>query len=397
MSLSIIIPTLGRGSLQAALDSCRDADEIVVVLDTSRGGTLPCELPPNAVFAQGDFGVRGGHAGRQHGISLATGTHLAFFDDDDVYTPGAIQIMCEAACDVPVIFRMDHYSLGVLWRDPVIEFGNVSTQMYVVPNDPSRFGAWTPVAPQLPQPGGDYTFIKETCERMGGPVWRDEIIAVLRPSTPSVAVVTPWHNHPEFGPDYYEAVSVRRTTDELIVVDNGSTERTPHAGFLPFSIPIRLEENTGFSHACNVGLDAASADAVLFLNNDIRAADRDWLEQIRDAIEPGVLVGAELRNDPHGRVEGQPMPYLDGWCVGGMRDDLLELGGWDEGYMEPSYYGDNDLSLRARAAGMSLREVRCGLVHKVNGTARDMDVTDASLANRERFQRVATEILGVAA
>jgi hypothetical protein len=76
---------------------------------------------------------------------------------------------------------MDDYFHGVIWRDPRLWFGNVSTQMYVVPNDPSRLGSWTPHAPGLPQPGGDFTFITETVAKMGEPVWREEVIAVLRP------------------------------------------------------------------------------------------------------------------------------------------------------------------------------------------------------------------------
>lgn len=182
VSLSVVIPTLGRPSLERTLASCADADEIVVVLDTARGCTgLPCELPANAVFAAGEFGVTGGHAGRAHGIGLATGTHLAFFDDDDEYLPGAIGLMRDAACERPVIFRMDDYRHGVIWRDPSIWFGNVSTQMYVVPNDPARLGSWAPHRPGWPQPGGDYTFIAETVAMMGEPVWREEIVAVLRP------------------------------------------------------------------------------------------------------------------------------------------------------------------------------------------------------------------------
>ena len=72
--LSVVIPTLGRSTLERTLLSCADADEIVVVLDTARGGSLPSRLPPNAVFSAGEFGVTGGHAGRVHGIGLATGT-----------------------------------------------------------------------------------------------------------------------------------------------------------------------------------------------------------------------------------------------------------------------------------------------------------------------------------
>lgn len=182
VSLSVVIPTLGRESLAATLASCADADEIVVVLDTARGcRQLPCALPANAVFEYGNFGVTGGHAGRVHGIKYANGTHLAFFDDDDVYVPGAIELMRNAACDVPVIFRMDHYWHGILWREQRLYFGNVSTQMYVVPNRPEQLGTWEPHEPTYAQPGGDYTFIAGCVEKMGGPVWREEIISVLRP------------------------------------------------------------------------------------------------------------------------------------------------------------------------------------------------------------------------
>ena len=181
--LSVVIPTLGRESLADTLESCADADEIIVVLDTARGATeFPCELPLNATWAKGKFGVTGGHAGRVFGISRATGTHLAFMDDDDVYTPGAIDLMRATACERPVIFRMDHYAHGILWSDAALRFGNVSTQMYVVPNVPEKLGTWTPHIPGIPEPGGDYTFIKETCEMMGNPVWRQEIISILRPA-----------------------------------------------------------------------------------------------------------------------------------------------------------------------------------------------------------------------
>jgi glycosyltransferase involved in cell wall biosynthesis len=182
VKLSIVIPTLGRPSLERTLESCSDADEIVVVLDTARGVTdLPCELPANAVYSEGHFGVTGGHAGRAHGIELATGTHLAFFDDDDVYVPGAVELMRDAAHERPVIFRMDDYHHGIIWRTPDLYFGNVSTQMYVVPNEPEKLGTWEPHAPGLPQPGGDFTFIVGCAKKMGEPIWREEVIAVLRP------------------------------------------------------------------------------------------------------------------------------------------------------------------------------------------------------------------------
>jgi GT2 family glycosyltransferase len=381
VKLSIVIPTLGRATLEQTLASCAEADEIVVVLDTARGGTLPCDLPPNAVFAEGHFGVTGGHAGRVHGIGLATGTHLAFFDDDDVYAPGAIALMREAACDLPVIFRMDHYAHGILWRDRELRFGNVSTQMYVVPNDPARLGTWEPHAPGLKEPGGDYTFIAGCVEKMGGPVWREEIIAVIRPHEyrgPSITIVTPWYEHPELAGDYVAAVTPElRPGDDVIIVDNGDAPELPFRSLTP-------SRNLGFAAGSNLGLDSAETDAVLFLNNDIALRRAGWLEQVRASLEPGVLCGP-LRIAPHADVNGMRFPYIDGWCLAGMRDDLNALGGFDSTLEEPAYYSDNLLCLAARLAGMTLRDVRVSLHHKTSVTsepARNPQVQKASAYNR---------------
>jgi len=202
----------------------------------------------------------------------------------------------------------------------------------------------------------------------------------------SITVVTPWLNHRELERDFWAAL---RTEDcEVIVVDNGSEPPLPNAW--------RLDWNSGFSHASNVGLGLARTDAVLFLNNDVFASRPGWLEPIREALAPGVLVGPVIRYDTHGDVDGQQMPYLDGWCLAGMRDDLLELEGFDESYEEPSYFSDNDLSFRARLAGMTLREVRTSICHKASqtsGGSSGFGVQRVLDANAVRFASVVREAL----
>jgi glycosyltransferase involved in cell wall biosynthesis len=386
--VSVVIPTVGRASLAAAIESCTGADEIIVIQD--RAASQPIRPPSNVLFLVCEGGDHG-YTARTKGMAAATGTHLAFLDDDDVYLPGAIDLFRGHATDVPVIFRMDHYDHGILWRDKLLEFGNVSTQMMLVPNVQEKLGVWAPHQPELREPGGDYTFLRGCVEKMGAPLWRQEIVAKLRPSLPTVAIVTPWLDHPELVPDYAAAVQCRSHRDELIVVDNGSDPAVGLPG-------LRVEQNLGFAAACNLGLHESSSDAVLWLNNDVAMTGGDWLTRIRAAIEPGVLIGAQLRTDPHGSVDGEPLPYLDGWCLAGMRDDLLELGGFDEGFDEPAYYSDNDLCLRARANGMSLREVRVGLRHKENVTAGPASgVAEVTLANRERYMERARELMGATA
>lgn len=352
--LSVIIPTIGRESLAAAVRSCNGADEIVVVFD----GCPVQELPGPVVTATVSGGDNG-YTARRKGMELATGTHLAFLDDDDQYMAGALNVMKPACCDRPVIFRMDHPEHGILWREPKLEFGNVGTPMFLVPNRPEKLGHWVAHAPGLKEPGGDFTFIS-TC-RMGEPIWREEVVAKIRPNELTVSIVTPWQNHLELLPDYLGAVNMRHSRDELIVVDNASDPQLNFAA-------VRLEENHGFAGGSNTGLREANCDAVLFLNNDVAMASPDWLERIRSVLEPGVLVGM-LRYDRHADVDGTSFPYLDGWCLAGMRDDLLELGGFDETFTEPAYYSDNDLCLRARLEGMTLREVPMGLRHKTSQTS----------------------------
>jgi hypothetical protein len=71
-----------------------------------------------------------------------------------------------------------------------------------------------------------------------------------------------------------------------------------------------------------------------------------------------------------------------------MRDELLELGGFSEDYEEPAYYSDNDLCFRARLAGMTLREVRCGLEHlgQVKEGLIDPDVERVLYANQALYR-----------
>jgi GT2 family glycosyltransferase len=198
----------------------------------------------------------------------------------------------------------------------------------------------------------------------------------------SVAVVTPWHQHLELQPDYDRAMELGPWPDELLIVDNGSYPPLKFAA-------IRNDENLGFCRACNQGLEAATSDVVVFLNNDISATEQGWLEELQDAVEPSVLVGARIRSDGHAQVDGRIYPYIDGYCLAGLREDLLELGGFDTSLEEPAYYSDNLLCLEARARGFTLRERPVGLMHMVGATAGvppSRATEAASRANQQRYQ-----------
>lgn len=216
----------------------------------------------------------------------------------------------------------------------------------------------------------------------------------------TVAVVTPWYKAPELVPGYWDVIKAG-LPDQVIIVENG-VPGGRETGALDLSvyggrwseIRIPVPRNLGFSRACNLGLAEVTTDAVLFLNNDVVLGAGGWLEPLRRAFQPGFLVGANLRADEHTRVDGILVPYLDGWCVGGMTEDFRKLGGWSEEYEEPSYYGDNDLSVRAKGEGMLLQQVPVRLKHLGNYTSRQFDVSGVTERNRARYEAKVRELRG---
>jgi GT2 family glycosyltransferase len=201
---------------------------------------------------------------------------------------------------------------------------------------------------------------------------------------PTITVITPWQNHPEFADGYWDAIEAG-APDEVIVVDDASNPPLDYTG-------IRLDQPQGFCGACNAGLEAATSDAVLFLNNDIDMRAANWLRQIRRRLQPRTLVG-ELRNESHTYLDGQDHPYIDGWCVAALREDFVELGGWDDTLAEPAYYSDNLLTLKAQQAGWKLSPLTIGLYHRVSGTSRDhmAQVARAAAANRKVWEQAVHE------
>jgi GT2 family glycosyltransferase len=195
----------------------------------------------------------------------------------------------------------------------------------------------------------------------------------------SITIVTPWHQHPELADGYTAAVLPElRDDDTVLIVDNGGAPN------LPFNT-LGPQRNLGFGGGSNLGLNLAPTDAVLFLNNDVCLGAPGWLQPLRDALEPGVLAGP-IDYRPHARVDGQPYPYVVGWCCAGWRDDLLALGGFDTRLEEPAYYSDNLLSFEARRAGITLVNVPVWLQHLEGTTARDNpEINKVAMRNRELY------------
>lgn len=89
--------------------------------------------------------------------------------------------------------------------------------------------------------------------------------------------------------------ALRRQTEssiEVIIVDNASSDgsQTYVETVYPEVELIELSTNRGFTGACNVGIDAASGEFIVLLNNDTEVDDR-WAAEVIAAFDGRPEVG----------------------------------------------------------------------------------------------------------
>ncbi|MPZ17062.1 MAG: glycosyltransferase [Luteitalea sp.] len=242
-----------------------------------------------------------------------------------------------------------------------------------------------------------------------GPTRARETLAARVPTAPSSesplrprvsVIVVNWNGH-EYLRDCYGSL---RESDypedrlELICVDNGSTDES--RALLGQEFPdvrlVPLPENRGFTGANAAGVDAATGDVLLFLNNDMRV-DSETVRRLIDALDDQYaciaarvlswdgkridFVGGTSTFEAFGVQERYGKPnateYLGGgetfFANGGAfaitRRAYLAAGGFDPSFF--AYYDDVDLGWRVRAAGYEVRTALDAIVyHRHGGTSR---------------------------
>jgi glycosyltransferase involved in cell wall biosynthesis len=146
--------------------------------------------------------------------------------------------------------------------------------------------------------------------------------------TPEVSIILPTYNRAAFLPQAFASITAQTWVDwQLIVVDDGSTDRTREAvGTLARGCTQKVEyifrENGGAAAARNSGLDRATAPYVAFFDSDdvwlpeylersVRALeanpDVDWVFSPCRVVD--FATGTELEADTF-RMGGHPRPFL---------------------------------------------------------------------------------------
>jgi GT2 family glycosyltransferase/glycosyltransferase involved in cell wall biosynthesis len=226
--------------------------------------------------------------------------------------------------------------------------------------------------------------------------------APASPRTASVggraSVVIPNWNGKDLLAKYLPSVVEAMHGNEIVVVDNGSTDGS--ADFLRAAFPevkvLALPENLGFGGGSNAGFRAATNDIVVLLNSDMRVAPdflAPLLEGFRDpdvfAVSCQIFFSDPARpREETGLTQGwwedgclrvrhridpeiddlYPCFYGGGGSCAFDRRKFLELGGFDR-LLEPFYLEDTDLGYLAWKRGWKvLYQPRSVVYHEHRGT-----------------------------
>ncbi len=231
----------------------------------------------------------------------------------------------------------------------------------------------------------------------------------------AVDVVVPVHGHWDLTERCLETLRSRDAcVRAVIVVDDASADDTAaRLRKRDDVVPVILERNAGFSAACNAGARRATADAVLFLNNDT-------------LVRPGAIarLAQELSGDATIGAAGARLLYADGTIqsAGGTitasrgeaarafvyldgdapqvnvpgdyvalsgaallvrREAFVAVGGFDEAYRNG--YEDVDLGMKLWTAGWRVRYVPDAAIVHLEGASRGRAPDED--ANRSAFEQ----------
>lgn len=155
-------------------------------------------------------------------------------------------------------------------------------------------------------------------------------------SAPIVSVVMPAWNAEHFISEAIASVYLQTFREwELIVVDDGSTDNTPHivrkwAKIDPRILHVRLQRNSGVSTALNTGCAIASGKYIAFLGSDdiwfprkleeslsyLEQTKKTYCEHIVGVFHRFVVIEEQERMSNGYRIKGlDPQPFISGTLV----------------------------------------------------------------------------------
>ena len=217
----------------------------------------------------------------------------------------------------------------------------------------------------------------------------------------AVSVIIPALNEEEPIADVVREVAATKIPADIIVVDNGSTDRTAERA-RKAGAKVVAEPTRGYGGACMAGIRALSreCDVVVFIDGDGSDCP-ELMNQLVDPIAAGThdfVIGSRTRGQREpgsmnfqqilaGRIAGLVLRLLYGVRYTDMcpfrairRDALEKLG-----MREPTYGWNLEMQMKAARSGLRILEIpvnhrrRAGGESKVSGTLRGTFIAGARI------------------
>jgi len=225
---------------------------------------------------------------------------------------------------------------------------------------------------------------------------------------PVVSIIIPNLNGYELLKKYLSFVVEVKGVDEMIVVDDHSTDDS--ISFIEKNFPlvktVKKEKQEGFASAVNTGVGYAKGDIVVLLNTDVKPEKNcimiglpyfddknvfavgflDRSHEKEKIIERGRGIAKWTKGfyiHAKGSIDANDTAWVSGGSGMFRKEVWMKLGGMDTLY-NPFYWEDIDLSYRARKAGYTLRFSPTSIVdhYHEQGTIKKN-------SNKRRIQQIA--------
>jgi cellulose synthase/poly-beta-1,6-N-acetylglucosamine synthase-like glycosyltransferase len=180
-----------------------------------------------------------------------------------------------------------------------------------------------------------------------------------------VTVIIPAHNAETTLERCLAALSAQtRPPDEIIVVDDGSTDGTADVA-IDYDVQVLRQARAGPAAARNAGVRVARGELLLFTDADC-APTPDWVDRMVAPFADPTVAGAKgiyrttqvepvarfvqiEYEDRYDRMRDQEqIDFVDTYSAGYRRDVLSSVGGFDESF---AYLEDQELSFRLAERG----------------------------------------------
>jgi GT2 family glycosyltransferase len=116
------------------------------------------------------------------------------------------------------------------------------------------------------------------------------------------AIIPHWNRRDLLLPLFASLRAQTRPFDEIILVDNGSTDDSAELAERHDARVLRLGSNLGFAAAVNRGIESTNADWIAILNNDVTLAP-NWLDQLLKT-DASFATGKTLNSADHSLIDG---------------------------------------------------------------------------------------------